>query len=378
MPPHVFHLVFNLIRGGTEGQCARVAMHFARMGHQHRVGVSKAEGFFLDAVEQACGPVYRMNIRRVLSLQTWREIRRLAGFLREGRFDLLHAWDADAAIFGSIAARLVGLPIITSQRDLGEIYSWWKWRLMLHAHRRADRVVVNASSIRSLLAGKGVPESRLRWIRNLIDLEEFDRLHALPFSRAAELPPHPRIAAVARLDPEKDTGTLLRAVRLLKDADLHVSAVLAGDGVERVSLCEQARLIEITDRVYFLGDTLDIPALLGKVDMGVLTPRRNEGLSNTILEYMAAGLPVVATDCGGNRELVDEGQTGFLVCPGDADSLASRLRQLLQDPCVRIDMGRKARNRVEEKFSSSTILEKFEELYREQGIVSKDRPRWRS
>ena len=119
--PKVCSVVWNLIRGGTEGQCARIAMAMAESGAVHRVAVFRREGFFVDAVEAACGPVYPFNIRRFLGGDTRRCIATFADWLRENDIDLVHTWDMDANLFASRAARRAGLPFLTSRRDLGEI-----------------------------------------------------------------------------------------------------------------------------------------------------------------------------------------------------------------------------------------------------------------
>ena len=144
--PRVAHLVFDLIRGGTEGQCARIAMGLAQRGLPHRVAVFHRRGFFLEAVEAACGPVREVPIRHLARWATLREIARLAAWLRQERIDVLHAWDADAAIFGQFAARRAGVEFMTSRRDLAQIYPRWKRTLL----RRADRVAVRPTARRAV------------------------------------------------------------------------------------------------------------------------------------------------------------------------------------------------------------------------------------
>ena len=365
MPPRVFHLVYNLIRGGTEGQCARVAMHFAQTGHMHRVGVSVAEGFFLNAVEQACGPVYRMNIRRMLSLQTGWEIRRLAAFLREGGFDLLHAWDADAAIFGSMAARLAGIPWVTSRRDLGQIYAARKLKLIRRADLHAKRVVVNANAIARVLVQEGLPCDRICLIPNLLDIDEVDELSRRPSPVPSTLPPGRRIGMVCRLDPEKDPLLLVRAADIVCRQVDDVLFLLAGEGVCRKPVEEEVRRRGLAERFLCIGEIHDVPAFLKILYAATLVPRSNEGLSNSILEYMAAGLPVVATDCGGNSELVENGKTGWLIPAGDEAALAEALLLLLSAPDEVKEMGRRGRAVVEQRHSPCTVIAKFLALYEE-------------
>ncbi|HMP74724.1 MAG TPA: glycosyltransferase [Kiritimatiellia bacterium] len=362
--PPVLHLVWNLIRGGTEGQCARTAMQLAGAGWPQRVGVSRREGYFLGAVEHACGPVHEMRIHAMLRPGTVLEIHRLVRFIRAEHIALVHAWDADAAIFGALAANWAGIPLITSRRDLGEIYGPRKLLLMRWADRRAHAVVVNARAIARSAACRGVAAERIHVIPNILDAVEFDQRASTPHASLPELGPGRWIAMVARLDPEKDVQTLLRAVPLVVRQVPESRFLIVGDGRERTSLEQLAARLGILAQVRFAGEYNEIPALLKRCAAGVLVPNRNEGLSNTILEYMAAGLPVVATECGGNRELVEDGRNGFVVPAGDADAVADRLVRLLRDPQRSHEMGASGRALIAAHHQPDAIAARFAALYR--------------
>ncbi len=356
--PPVLHLVWNLIRGGTEGQCARVAL---QLPHQ-RVAVFRREGYFLDPVEQRCGPVYPLDIQSIKSPRTLWLVWKLAQYVRRERLAGLHAWDADAAVFGSIAARWAGVPLITSRRDLGEIYAGWKRRLMDRADRRAAAVVVNAEAIREQCLARGLPADRVVTIPNVLDVDEFDRQAASSFTALSG--GHRWVVVVARLDPEKDHEMVLRIAQRLRDSHPDVCFALAGDGVERERLLRRATELEVADRVRLLGDISAVPACLRRCTIGLLTPSANEGLSNTILEYMAARLPVVATDCGGNRELVRGGKTGYLVPVGDDEMAAEYVARLLDDPNHAAALGEAGRAVIEARHRPETVVAEFATLYR--------------
>lgn len=362
--PRVMQLVWNLIRGGTEGQCARVALGLAQQEVATRVTVSRREGFFLESVEQACGPVHVMDIRHRLSLHTWLELRRLEAFVRREQFALIHAWDADAAVFGALVARRTGVPLITSRRDLGEIYAARKLRRMEQADRQAVAVVVNAEAIGARLRAQGLPAGKVCLIPNILDVAESDRLAQQPYTQAGRLGPGRWIGHVARLDPEKDVATLLRAAARVVAEVPAARFALAGDGVERASLEALAAELKLGDRVVFLGDVTEVPALLRLMEAAVLCPKANEGLSNSILEYQAASLPVVATDCGGNRDLVREGETGHVVSVGDHHALADRLIALLRQPEQARALGQAARRSVEQRHRPEVVCRQFADLYR--------------
>lgn len=363
--PPVLHLVFNLIRGGTEGQCARLALALADRGWRQGVAVFRREGFFLDRIEQELGPVRLLPIRKIASPWTWLEVWRMARWTQRSGFRILHAWDADAAVFGRLVATMTGIPLVTSRRDLGQIYAGWKLGLMNAADKKARRVVVNCPAIRKAMPHLEALQGKVRVLPNILDLAEFDA----QASGHVDLPPQratgPRLVMVARMDPEKDHRTLLAAMREVVRARPDAQLVLAGDGRERPAVEAFVDAHGLRDQVVILGDFMQVPALLRQADIGLLTPTSNEGLSNSILEYMAARLPVVATDCGGNADLVRHGETGLVVPRGDAKTLAGALLELLADPQRGRAMGAAGRLIVEREHAPWIVAGQFEELYRE-------------
>jgi glycosyltransferase involved in cell wall biosynthesis len=233
--------------------------------------------------------------------------------------------------------------------------------------RRADRgsraVVVNAAAIRSIVEREGVHAERIAFIPNMLDVEEFDRLAAGPLPSGMKLPAGELVGMVARLDPEKDGATFLRAAAAVCAQVSGVGFVLAGDGPQRPGLERLATEMGLGDRVAFLGDVTCVPALLRRLAIGVLVPKANEGLSNTLLEYMAARLPIVATNCGGNSEVVGEGHNGLLTPCGDAEAVASAVLRLVRDPEQRARFGADGRSRVEAQHRPEVVAAQFLRLY---------------
>jgi len=361
----VLQIVYNLIRGGTEGQCARFALELSRQGVAQRVALFRREGFFLDAVEAVCGPVHHVQVSRMLSLEAARAVLELRRLIRQERIDLLHAWDADAAIFGAAAAKLAGVPCITSRRDLGQIYARRKLWLMERADRGASAVVVNAEAIRQRAIDSGLPPDRVVLLPNIMDVAEFDSEAGRPFDGPMGIGGRLCVGCVARLNEEKDVATFLRAAAQVRESLPDVTFVVAGDGPQRAELDRLASELRLGESVRFLGDITAVPSLLKRLSVGVLVPSRNEGLSNSILEYMAAGLPVVATDCGGNRELVEEGVTGRVVRCGDPAAVAAAIEGLLRDPAAARAMGAAGRARVERDFAPAVLAQRLRRLYDE-------------
>ena len=186
----------------------------------------------------------------------------------------------------------------------------------------------------------------------------------MPFPLADRLPAGRRLVVVNRLDPEKNTGLLIAALPQVRKAVPDAVLVVVGAGRELPTLREQAAALGVAAAVCFLGEVMEIPALLRRCEAGALVPKSNEGLSNTILEYMAAGLPTLATDCGGNRELVRDGETGRLV-PATASAVvvAEAWISLLRNRADAAQMGARSRAFVERRHVPAIVLEKFSRLY---------------
>ena len=214
--PKICSVVWNLIRGGTEGQCARVAMGLAAAGTDHRVAVFRREGYFLDAVEAACGPVFPFEVHRFRGKETRAAVSEFARWLQAEGIEGVHSWEMDANIFAGRAARQAGIPYITSRRDMGEIYPWYKLWFQRQSERSARRVVVNAKAIGDWAAIDRVPADKVVQLPNIVPVEELDagqRESGTTISRCGVV----QWVHVARLDPEKDVALLIRAVARLRE-----------------------------------------------------------------------------------------------------------------------------------------------------------------
>jgi glycosyltransferase involved in cell wall biosynthesis len=154
------------------------------------------------------------------------------------------------------------------------------------------------------------------------------------------------------------------AVMVKRHPDLAGRArlLIVGEGPARADLVTLSRSLRLEDKVHFTGPLEDVPAALCALDLFVL-PSLNEGISNTILEAMATGLPVLATAVGGNSELVEDGVTGRLFAPGDAEALAGLMTRYLSDPGQGVALGKAARVRVLERFSLGSMVDRYADLY---------------
>lgn len=277
------------------------------------------------------------------------------------RPDVVHTHNARPHQLGAVARALGQAPVLIHTKHGRNTPNAWRSVL---ANRMAswftDALVTvseNAASVARDI--ERVAPSKITVLRNGVDTQLFRPSAEIGKGQA------PRAICVARLDPVKDHGTLLYATRRIADAlpDLHLD--LVGDGPSRQEIERLTSDLLLTDKVALLGARDDVQSLLSRAAVFLMTST-SEGISLTILEAMACGLPVVVTDVGGNREVVMHGETGLLVPPRDPVALAEAALTLLRDPSRRMAMGKAGRQRAEALFDVRTMVASYERLYLEK------------
>jgi glycosyltransferase involved in cell wall biosynthesis len=299
----------------------------------------------------------------------WGVAWRLAQEVRRRQIAVLHAHQYTPFFYAALAAPLAGWPrvILTEHgRHFPDTVSPLRRALnrLVLDHLANDVNAVCEFSARSLCRVDGFAGGRIHVIENGIAAERYmasadrDSLR-----RRLGLDPKRRyIANVARLHPVKDQATLLRGFARLIERRDNIDLLLVGDGPLRGNLMELTRALGIADRVYFLGVRRDVPDLLRAVDIFALTSV-SEAASLTLLEAMAAGLPVVVTAVGGNPEMVRHGREGLLVRRGNAEDIAAAFQQLLDDPDRTATLSQAARARVWAHYRLERTVERYARLY---------------
>lgn len=278
---------------------------------------------------------------------------RLARLLRERGADVVHTHNAAGLFYGAPAARLAGVKRIIHTRHGVEPISGRAMQALRAMSFLADRIVCVSADNADLARREGFPPEKLATLLNGVDLDRFPCRGPAPGRRAL---------LVARLSPEKDIATLLRAAALLRDRGRPVALDIVGGGAclgELVALRDELRLAPV---VSFLGPRDDVRDALAKASLFVL-PSTTEGVSLTLLEAMASGLPAVATAVGGNVEVVVDRETGLLVPPSRPDALADAIDAVLSDAERARLMGLAGRRRVEERFDLGRTIAAYEALY---------------
>ncbi len=304
--------------------------------------------------------------------RNWRVIGRLAALLRSERVDIVHSHNWSTLLYSVAAARLAGVPIVVHGEHGKDETIPHRGRLM--ASRVLGRGVARICTVSRDLAEElirdwRVPRERVTRIPNGVDLEAFDS-HFQPDGVREELQltsDNRVVMTTGGFRPIKDLPTLLRAFARVHRADPLARLLLVGRGdsaAPHAGLDRLAAELGVAGAVRFLGVRQDVPRLLQVCDVYV-NSSRFEGMSNTVLEAMAAGKPVVATEVGGNPEIVEDGVTGFLVPPGQEEPMAARIGCLLNDPSLRSRMGASGRARIEAEHSMTGMIRTYSDLYKD-------------
>ena len=359
---HVMHVVFSLQPGGMEHGVVKLVNRLDPTRVRSAICCTTPGGA-LKALVNPSVRVHELNRRRGNDPWLVRDLYRL--FRRE-RPHIVHTHAWGTMVEGLVAARLARVPAVVHgehgtlqlkprQRHVQR----WGWR-------GADQVLSVSSRLAERLAHDvGFPLERVKTLRNGVDLARFDRIDRGKARRALGVTDDRLVlVTVGRLVQVKDHATLLEAVQRLRQDAISLQVLVAGDGPLAQPLATRAAALGIDADVRWLGHRPDVESVLAAGDVFVLSSA-SEGLSNTILEAMASGLPVVATRVGGADEMVLEGQTGLLVPPGDPGALAGALAALARDRDTRIAMGTAGRRRAQAEFSLEGMVTRYQDMYLE-------------
>jgi glycosyltransferase involved in cell wall biosynthesis len=358
-----------LATGGTQRHLQQVLALLDPTRFRSHVYTLRPGGEVEDELRATGVPLTSLGVGTSLSSpRSVRAILRTARALRRDRVDVVHGYQWRPALIGSLVGRLAGVPLrLASKRSLtGEdAQARQAWRRIA---RQVDTVIVNADALRAEGEQQGM---RCRWalLQNGVDTDRFRLGPPGADARSAVGldPGRPVIGTVGRLEDRKGHEQLLAALQAL-----HVGAngqrpqaLIVGDGPLRDKLAAQARTLGVADDVRFTGTVADVRPLLAAMDVFVL-PSWAEGMSNALMEAMAAARPVVATAVGGNTEVVSDGSTGVLVPPGDPAAIASAVNALLHEPDRASRLAASARTFVSDRFGARARVAELERLYEER------------
>lgn len=359
-PTHVMHVVYSLQPGGMELGVVKLVNGLNRAAVRSSICSTTPDGALKSLV---ANDVAVLELRRRQGNDP-RLVWNLYQVFRRERPDIVHTHAWGTLLEGLVAARLARVPIVV-HGEHGTLQLKHRQRVAQRiAWKAADRMLSVSSRLAERIShDTGLPLARMTVIRNGVDLNRFQRVDRADARARLGFADDELVAiAVGRLVPVKDHLTLLEATALARRSGRPFTLAIAGDGPLRSTLEERARALGLDAAVRFLGHRGDVETVLAAADLFVLSSV-SEGLSNTILEAMATGLPVVATRVGGADEMVEDGVTGVLVPASSPSEMAAALTAVFGDADARRTMGIRGRARAKTEFSLETMVRRYESLY---------------
>lgn len=372
MKPNVLFIIDSFEQGGSERQALQLLRQLHQSG-QCRVYLACLQNrgsLRVDADQLGLGEIHEYALTSFYDLNFLRQIQRVVRFIKEKKIDVVHTHCFYTNIFGMTGGFLARVPArVTSKGETDGFRTPMQKRAERMAFRLAHRVIANCHVVEKQLIREGVSPSRIIQHYNGLDMERLKVQSGLQRTEALAafgLPADRRyVSIVANLrNPVKDHPMFLRAAARVRARVPDAAFAIAGEGGLMDDLQKLATELGIEKDVFFIGRCDNVANLLFASDIGVLSSKA-EGFANAILEYMAAGLPVVATDVGGAREAIAEGETGYVVPSGDDEKMAGRIIDLLNSPERTHSMGERGKLIVAEKFSCDHHLQNTLELYDE-------------
>jgi sugar transferase (PEP-CTERM/EpsH1 system associated) len=367
----VLHIVFKLGAGGLENGVVNLCNYLDHDRFAPSICVFHGGGNLESRVDTSRVDLFEIKqywcYDATLPFRVAKEIHRR-------KFDIVHTHSWGTLVEGLGGALMAKTPIVIhgehgllEKRSRSILLQRWLWS-------KADVVIAVAEELAERIAKVvGFPRTRIHVIPNGVDTQRFQPaengrgLQRLQFG----LPPTKvLLGMVARLVSVKNHLGVFHALAQLRSQGIDASLVLAGDGPLQEFLYHTAQNLHLSDYVHFLGAVMNIEKVYQAIDIFVLNST-SEGMSNTILEAMACGLPVVATDVGANPQLVCDGQSGILVKSEDTNSLSQALCTLIKDAQLRNQMGEKGRCRVETNFSIKRMVQNYADFYIELSKAAK-------
>lgn len=379
MSVRVLQIIPTLDRSGAEKQLVMLATGLPRDKFDVHVCALTRGGPLASDLERAGIPLTIIGKRGKIDPFAYFRLKRLIESLRP---DIVHTWIFAANAYGRQAAHAAGVRhIVGGERCVDPWKRWHELWIDRRLARVSERIATNSSGVVDFYASKGIPPDKFVVIPNGIAMpsesEQTPGPHETLDGAAAEsrtaarttllnelgLPVESRlIGCVARLWPQKRFEDLIWATELLKCVHDDVHLLIIGDGPQRWWLERYTSKVQINDRVHFLGERSDVARILPHLHCFWLGSGY-EGQSNSLMEAMAAAVPVVATDIAGNRDLVIPGETGFLVPVGDRAEFARKTQRMFEEPALAARLGAAGRERMRRDFSVEKMIERHAALY---------------
>jgi len=362
----VMFLITGLAYGGAETQLVNLATKLKCRGWDVRVVSMLPPQAFVEELKNADIPLATLNMRR--GVADPRAVFRLLKILREWKPDIVHSHMVHANLLARVVRIFCKIPVLISTAH--SIDEGGRWREIVY--RLTDPLVdlttnVSRAAVERYICVGVVPKNKIRFMPNGIDTAKFNLNKAAGKRLRNELGVDNYFVwlAVGRFEEAKDYPNMLRAFSMIVSKKSDVVLLLVGQGSLLEEVKKLASELKLEDKVRFLGVRRDVPDLMNAADAFVLSSRW-EGFGLVLAEAMSCQLPVVATDSGGPREILNGGKLGHLVPPGDSKALAAAMMKMMSLPeAERQAMGRAGRAYIEANYSLEHVVDQWEALYME-------------
>ncbi|MDA0833148.1 MAG: glycosyltransferase [Planctomycetota bacterium] len=360
-PVPIAFCITELDPGGAERALVQIVTRLNRDEWAPTVICLSGRGEMVGPLEAAGIPVVCLGARRKINIGI---VTKLIRELRSCRPQVLQTFLFHANILGRIAGHFAGVPHIVSGIRVAERRSRWPMRIDRLTQRWVEmNVCVSRSVLDFTHEQAGVPSSKLTVIPNGVDVDRFRLARAAEVSSFGISPGIKPLICIGRLDEQKGHRYLFEALAKLAPADPTLHLLVVGHGPLDATLKEHASRLGLASVVHFVGWSDQIPEFLKASSLLVL-PSLWEGMPNVVLEAMASGLPVIASDVEGVRELISPDQTGIIVPPRDSDALAREIQRLRADSQLAETVGDTSQVFVTEHFTWDAVVQGYVQLYR--------------
>ena len=358
MKVNVLYIIERMGPGGTEKQLAELIRRLSVSGiiQPHLCTLRPSYSLF-DTI--TC-PKIELDTNSLLRLRTLGKLKRLARFCKEHDIHLIQTFFQDPILIGAVLKRLLQVKLVGSFRDLG----FWRTRIenlkMRIAYTQADGFIANSMAVKEHYAATDkITRAKIEVIHNGFEMRSAST--ALKTERVTN--GKPIVGIVGNFNrPVKRMGDFIEVAAIVKQRFSDVTFIIIGDGDQKRSLQQRCAELGMEDAVHFTGRLDDPNAFVRQFTVGLSTSA-SEGFSNAVIEYMANGIPVVVTDVGGNREMIENGINGYRVPVGSIDTMADRVTDLLENEKLRERIGRQNQITVQERYSMERMIRSHESYY---------------
>lgn len=364
MTKKILQIIPTLDRAGAEKQMCLLAQGLPRDRFDVHVCALTRGGPLAVQLEEGGIPTHLIGKRCKIDPLAFARLKKHIARLRP---DLIHTWLFAADAYGRAAGMAAGTKhFVCGLRCVDPWKSGYELMIDRRLARSTDRIVANSPGVRDFYINKGLPAEKMTVIHNaavprqtstqVTRRQLFDELGLADDVRL--------IGIVGRFWPQKRIKDAIWGTDLLKCVRDDIHLLVIGDGPQRDRLLKYREQIQIADKVHFLGERSDVADLLPHFDV-LWSTSGYEGQSNAIMEAMSAGVPVVGTDIPGTRDLIVEGETGYMVPVGDRAALARAAQRIIDNPELATQLGQAARDRMTKEFSPTKMIESYAQLYDE-------------